>query len=62
MIAKDPQNKKVYLPSTVSPDTAEALNEMAKETGNRSHIVDKALRLYLGLNENEKQEPELKAS
>lgn len=65
MIADKPENKKTlstrsYLPATVKPDTLEALNEMAKETGNRSLIVDKALRRFLGL-DNE-PEAELKAS
>jgi hypothetical protein len=61
MIPKEPEIKKTYLitrsylPATVKPDTLKALNEKAKETGNRSLIVDKAIRLYLGL----KDEPEL---
>jgi hypothetical protein len=59
MIPNKPKNKKTlstraYLPSTVKPDTLEALNKKAKETGNRSFIVDQAIRLYLGL----KDEPE----
>jgi hypothetical protein len=57
MIPKAPENKKTstaasaFLPSTVRPDTLEALNKLARETGNRSFIVDKALRFYLGLDD-----------
>ncbi|MBN9386552.1 MAG: hypothetical protein J0I20_00745 [Chloroflexi bacterium] len=45
------EKKSVYLPSTISPETSEALNKKAAETGNRSFIVEKALRAFLGLNE-----------
>jgi hypothetical protein len=60
MIPKEPENKKPKLSSTVEPKTYEALNKRSKETGNRSFHVNKALEIYLGINEEETQE--LKAS
>lgn len=60
MPSKETKEKKVFLPSTVSPDTLEALDKKAEETGNRSFIVDKALRAFLGLDKT--SEPEAKAS
>jgi hypothetical protein len=61
MIPNKPENKKTlvtrsYLPATIKPDTLEALNELAKETGNRSLIVDKAIRRYLGLKDGPETE------
>lgn len=52
MAQKASKEKKVFLPSTVSPDTLEALDKKAEETGNRSFLVEKALRAYLGLDKN----------
>jgi hypothetical protein len=64
MIPNNTENKKAvkiriesaYLPASIQISTLEALNKRAKETGNRSLIVDRAIRNYLGLNDDFEQE------
>lgn len=59
MITKEPQNgNSAKLSATIKARTLQELNRLAKETGNRSFIVNKALEEYIGLEE----EPEQKAS
>ncbi|MBN9386542.1 MAG: hypothetical protein J0I20_00695 [Chloroflexi bacterium] len=60
MKRKDPKDKSVTIAVTVEPETSVALEKRVKETGNRSFIVEKALRAFLGLDEN--SELEKKAS
>lgn len=62
MITKELENKKpdlsTKLSSTVRSSTFEALNKEAEKTGNRSFLVDKAIRLLLGLEDDAEQELE----
>ncbi len=55
MIAKEQKIRYPKLSFTVKPRTFEALKKRASETGNHSFIVNRALEIYLGLND----EPEL---
>lgn len=49
MITKNSKNKKVKLTATISKECDELLDQEAQETGNKSYIVEKAIRGYYKL-------------
>jgi hypothetical protein len=59
MIPKEPKIKKPYLAATVSQEVADLVEQEAEDTGNKSRIVEKALRLYFGLAPKPEQETKL---
>jgi hypothetical protein len=61
MIPNETRKTKVLVAATISREVDAHLNKEAAETGNKSHIIEKALRLYFGLN-NPRTEPEKIAS
>lgn len=49
MITKSDKNKKVKLTATITNEVDDLLDQEARETGNKSFIVEKALRNYYKL-------------
>jgi hypothetical protein len=60
MTLKEPKPNNPKIAASIQPDTFDALQKETEKTGNRSFIVDKSIRAYLGL--DKKPELEKKAS
>jgi hypothetical protein len=60
MIPQDSKKTKVLMTASISREVETRLNDVAQQTGNKSHIVEKALRQYFGM--GLKPEQELKSA
>ena len=49
MIPNESKKTKVLVTASITREVETRLNDVAEQTGNKSHIVEKALRQYFGM-------------